>query len=47
MFNLRYHKPCKPTWHPISYATYAAKVKGIIKRAEAPSRKPTRREERE
>ena len=43
MFNLRYHKPCKPTWHPISYSTYAARMKGIIKRTEEPIKKPPRR----
>ncbi|MHA1355871.1 MAG: hypothetical protein ACTSR1_11935 [Candidatus Heimdallarchaeota archaeon] len=40
----RYHKPCKPTWHPISYSTYAARMKGIIKRTEEPIKKPPRRE---
>jgi DNA primase large subunit len=34
LFSLRYHRACRPIWHPINYTTYAAKVKKIIKQSE-------------
>jgi DNA primase large subunit len=34
MFSLRYHRGCKPVSHPVNYARYAARVKGIIKSAQ-------------
>ena len=39
LFSLRYHRGCRPVSHPISYSTWAAKVKKIIDLSDQASNK--------
>ena len=46
LFSLRYRRGCRPVSHPISYSTWAARVKNIIVQPEQPDEKNDKSKEK-